>query len=252
MSLQPELTLWSANFLMFPSRIEFYLHEKPLPPTANLIHLHCEFSETGDFIVPGNFEPPPQGTLPSLRVRIPGQPDHLIRESTAILEYLEEAYPRGTGSLLGTGPLERARNRDFISLSGDLSMFLGVWMYNCTEIGRPRMPWGQSEAVARWARKRAHELLDRMVQWKRESSAAAAEGSGPRWISGTAEPMMADVVLLGTVAFAKAFYGVDLVRHHAELQEWRDRWEARGTVALQKSPPEWMLAMSQTAKEELL
>ncbi len=52
----------------------------------------------------------PQGLVPALRIATP-EGDHIVQQSTAILEWLEETYPEP--QLLPTDPILRAQSRGF-------------------------------------------------------------------------------------------------------------------------------------------
>jgi glutathione S-transferase len=59
----------------------------------------------------------PAGTVPVLEVG----PGALVRQSTAIMEYLEEVHPEP--NLIGRTPLERARTRDLMSMINDCYLY---------------------------------------------------------------------------------------------------------------------------------
>ena len=68
----------------------------------------------------------PLGKLPVLEL----DDGRFLTESAAIIEYLEECYPEPT--LLGTNPLERARNRELDRLADAGVLFSVAWTVHAT------------------------------------------------------------------------------------------------------------------------
>jgi glutathione S-transferase len=74
----------------------------------------------------------PTGKVPLLRVRDGSGSEHVLFESAAIAEYLDETSP---GALLPTDPIARARHRGFVEFaSGTLSDIAGLYAAPDSEV----------------------------------------------------------------------------------------------------------------------
>ena len=87
----------------------------------------------------------PLGKLPVLELDNGG----FLTESTAIIEYLEERYPEPP--MLGTTPLERARNRELDRLADAGALISIAWTVHATRspLGLPPVPEVAAFAIQR-------------------------------------------------------------------------------------------------------
>lgn len=109
-------TFYTQSYLFFPRRIHAYLTAKPLPSHIKTTFVPVSFDSSGLMTKPaGKID----GTIPMLRYG-PSDGD-FIRQSVAILNYLEEAHPM-TGAeyaaedMRGGSPMERARVSEIVAL----------------------------------------------------------------------------------------------------------------------------------------
>ncbi|NRA08234.1 MAG: glutathione S-transferase family protein [Myxococcales bacterium] len=142
----------------------------------------------------------PLGTLPVLEL----DDGSFLSESGAIIEYLEELYPEP--SLLGAGPLERARNRELERLAelGVLGPVARIVHATKSPLGLPPIP-----EVAAASRRILPDVL-------RVLDAGLADG---RPFFGGDRPIVADCTLQAALQFAR-FAEIDL-----ELPERVARWD---------------------------
>ncbi len=103
------MRLYEFNWGIYPRRVLVYLAEKGIDNVDRV---------SVDMMGGENRQPPflalnPSGTVPVLEVR----PGVIIRQSAAIMEYLEEAYLHP--NMIGDTPEKRAATRDLMSMIND-------------------------------------------------------------------------------------------------------------------------------------
>ena len=172
-----------------PRRLRMYLIEKGLDLPIEEVDLRSGFQRTEEFTSRNPF-----AGVPILEL----DDGTVLAESTAIMEYLEEAHPEPP--LIGTDAVSRARVRQW-----DRRCEIGVYL------NASRMTHSQGEAseAARRVLAQRLALVERAME-------------GPEWVAG--QFSIADITL---------FVGVETARHGGfELDpEWKQlaRWyEAMG------------------------
>jgi len=148
----------------------------------------------------------PLGKLPVLEL----DDGRFLTESAAIIEYLEECYPEPT--LLGTSPLERARNRELDRLADAGVLFSVAWTVHATNspLGLPPVP----EVAAR-ASRGLPEVLGVL-------DAALSDG---RSFLGGEYPVVADCTLQAAFQFARfGELALDLPPH---VERWDEHYRKR-------------------------
>jgi glutathione S-transferase len=225
-------TLYTQPYLLYPRRLSAYLAEKPLPKTVNLEQINVTFGPTGMNNPPGK----PNGSIPMLKIG--DSPDDYIRQTVAILEYLEEKHPRGR-DMRGSDPEERARVREIVALAEDVTQCMGFYVYNASKL-QEGMGLEQAPSAARLAKERMHTMLGKIEEY---ATRYVREG---RWLAGTQEPSLGDVCLYATVEYATAFYGLNLLGGHEVLKTWYGMWNGREAAREreEKIPPVEMTAVA--------
>lgn len=183
---------------LYPRRITIYLAEKSLGAVERVAH------------TPDQTWPPesiraisPRGTVPILE--IPGE--GIIRASMAILEYLEEKHPEPT--MIGTTPEARAQVRELVGLADEMTTHFVVWSHKGSDMYKAS---GEIDlAVGGFAAKNYYRRLDQLEEM--------VSTIGGRFLSGD-EVTIADCVLMATVQFADALYGVPMTDERPVLQRW--------------------------------
>lgn len=189
----------------------------------------------------------PAGSIPMLRYG--EEANDLIRQSVAILTYLEETHPRkgthGEGwevedDMRGSTPMQRARVNEIISLTEEVGQAFGYWVMQSSALYSSKVP-SQSPSAASMISTRMHALLSTLESYARKSV-----GEEGMWIAGTAGVTLADICLASVVEYARDMYGRDLIEGHEEvLGKWFERWEATeaGKPGGDKVPPEFFTAL---------
>jgi len=153
----------------------------------------------------------PFGSLPVLEL-----PDgQFIRESRAIIDYLEDAFPENR--LFSNDMAKRALERDMERICDvRLAEYLGVWVHVYkSPIGLPPDP------------QRAAELEERMQPAFDFLNDTLSDGRP--FICGDA-PSPADCTLQAFLNFMR-FTGKNLIAEFAHLQSWDEAYRARVPVA---------------------
>lgn len=212
--------LYAYPWMPYPRRVITYLREKGIPETQVKV-VQCDITSKDNEVV-GDFPPRPIGSLPILAIpSTAGDADEhgrvYIRQSLAIMYFLEElcndfqyGFAKGRcGSLLGkpgTGPLERARIAEVMSLADELTAAWNPVRMFGTNAGTMSFPAGAKEML-RWER-RAFMTLERYLQG-RDMSLLRAEVLG--------HATMADIVLFQFFEFVEDCYGVDMTIGSGEI-----------------------------------
>ena len=149
----------------------------------------------------------PTGKVPLLRVRDGTGSEHVLFESAAIAEYLDETSP---GALLPSDPIGRARHRAFVEFaSGTLSEIAGLY--------------GAPDAAAFAAKHRALAIRFGQIE----------ENLHGPWFGGEAFGLV-DAAFGPVFRYLDAFEalaGVHLAIGLPKVAAWRDALEARPSVA---------------------
>jgi glutathione S-transferase len=241
-----QYTLYTQPYLLYPRRIHSYLTAKPLPSNIKIKFEYLTFDKSGQMNNPPG---KPSGSIPMMRIG-PQVDNNLIRQSVAILSYLEETHPRLGSSyaaqdMRGSTPSKRARVNEILCLTEDATAAFGFWVCNASalfeSIGMP-----QNREVGEASEKRMHRVLATVEEYCRR-----AVMEEDKWVAGTEGMTLADVVLGSLVEYARDMYGRNIIggsgetgveSSHEVLGKWLDKWESTeaGRPGEEKVPPrEW-------------
>jgi glutathione S-transferase len=133
------MKLYDFQFAPNPRKLRVYLAEKGLSIPRETVNIVKGEQSAPDFLAKN-----PMGGLPVLEL----DDGTCLRESLAIIEYLEELYPEP--SMIGTTPLERAQVRA-IERTADLGLIGGVArvFHNTLSVLPGREPNPEMAAIAR-------------------------------------------------------------------------------------------------------
>jgi glutathione S-transferase len=141
----------------------------------------------------------------------------------AIVEYLEEVYPRP--NKIGKTPTDRALPRDLISLINESTLLFRDHVFNANPLFAGRVEQKRDAANAAWEFYGERMVtLDRIVK-------------GDEFLNGV-HPTIADCALAELVGFAKDFYNVAIPPDCRHIVEWYARFSARPSAAPPAYRPE--------------
>jgi glutathione S-transferase len=213
-------TFYTSPSFFYPRRLHAYLTLKPLPPSIKSTLIPVTFDSKGQMTRPeGKIE----GSIPMMRYG-PSDED-FIRQSVAILNYLEERHPRGGWDMRGAPGLERARVEEVVSVVEEASQAFGFLVMHSSALYTALVP--QSREAAKTAEGRVHRSLSILESYARHSVLERGE-----WIAGTERLTIADLCLGSLMEYARDMYAWDLKDGHEVLAKWMERWE--GTEAGKK------------------
>lgn len=199
---------------LYPRRILIYLAERNLLSTVRIIPLSIS-QTTGGMVPPPGYPTPPKGTVPILEI----SPGVYLRQSLAILQYLERTYPPPGAAVT---PFAAARVTELLSAIDETCSFLGVWLHQSSAIFAGVEV--QHEDAARVGMNTAKKQLGVLE--------ALAEPTGV-WLDGGKEPTIADCVLAATALFMAHFYGFDLCEGRERLSRVVDAFKKRPSTRLE-------------------
>ncbi len=214
---------------LYPRRVIIYLAEKGVVDVELVdIEPHKTEGWPPSFLRALN----PAGTLPVLDV---GE-GTVVRQSLAILEYLEERFP--TPDMIGATQAARATTRELIAVIDEATTFFGIWAHKGSRLFAGRET-PSAEAAATGAEKYAGKLrlLEAMV-------------AGGPFLAGDAVTI-ADCVVVALLQFVGEFYGVSLPVDCPKLAAWYERFSRRPSVPHCIYPPE-LLSFSYGLLEQTL
>jgi glutathione S-transferase len=211
----------------YPRRLTLYLAEKDI---ADIELVEIEFPHRPelwprDFLRSLN----PAASLPVLDV---GN-GVVIRQSLAILEYLEERYPQPT--LLGATAEARAATRELVALFDEATTFFGIWARQGSRLNA-------AEDTAETLRTERHAASPAAAAVGAErfgSKLRTAEAfiAGSSFLTGDAVTI-ADVVAMALLEFVQEFYGVELPASCPKLLRWYATFSQRPAVSPCRYPSE--------------
>jgi glutathione S-transferase len=219
------MKLYELTWGVYPRRVIIYLAEKGI---SDIERVPLDFLR-GENRQPEHLSRNPAGTVPVLEISSGG----FIRESTAILEYLEEIYPRP--NLIGETPEARAFTRDLMSLINESSQFFGAFVTHANPLFAARVAQRRDAASAAWNFfKQRMTTLDQVVR-------------SDEFLNG-GYPTIADCSLASLVGFARDFYGVELPPECTRINQWYTRFSARPSARPPAYPREF-LALARGQRE---
>jgi glutathione S-transferase len=165
----------------------------------------------GEQLAPGFLEKNPTGGLPVLEL----DDGTCLRESLAILEYLEELHP--TPPMIGRTPLERARVRA-LERTADMGLLMGVArvFHNTHAVLPGRVPNPEIAAIARRDLDKPARFLDAQLADDR------AFVAGDR-------VTIADCTLFAALEFART--GNLEIAWPARIAHWDERFRQRPSAS---------------------
>jgi len=151
----------------------------------------------------------PHGALPVLEL----DDGSFLCESLAIIEYLEELYPRPV--LIGSTPESRARVRSI-----ERMIDIGVLMAGGRAVHATNSPLGlaPNPAVAESALVALHKSVAHVDAVLAESAFAAGD-----------HVTIADCTLWAALQFIE-FFGIDAIGEHRNLADWKQRFARRPSI----------------------
>ena len=184
-----------------PTKLAIYLGEKGLEIPSELVNLVHGDQKKPEFLARN-----PLGGVPVLEL----DDGSVLRESLAIIEYLEELHP--DPPMIGTDPLERARVREL-----ERTIELGVMNRVARIVHNTRSPLGlpPNEAAARDDRERLPGVLRYVDDRIGDHPFVAGE-----------RPTIADCTLFAACRFA-GFFGVELDPACTRVHRWYRDFQAR-------------------------
>lgn len=157
----------------------------------------------------------PAGTVPVLET----DDGAFIRQSLAILEFLEETFPEP--DMIGGTPTERAHTRDMLSMSNELYTHLTHYWAHASPVMAQRFDQKADAATAAYAA--SLQAIERVV----------ADGE---FLCGD-KVTIADCAMFGTAQFADRFYREPITDATPRLKVWYDRFALRPSAAVPSYPP---------------
>ncbi|KAF5679419.1 hypothetical protein FHETE_836 [Fusarium heterosporum] len=203
--MEPPLELFYLSWGVFPRRVLIYLAEKGFHKSPLIKFTEVAVSQTdGKLTAPGK----PSGTVPVLRL-----PDGtFIKQSIAILEYFEDICEHPTEpwqieltksantSMRGGTPQERARVRDMLSLTDEITSQFGFACHKGTVLFS--MIEETHPTSARLILENCQKNLKLLARYYEDDT---------RFGNDDAKVTIADCVLYSTLHFAKDLYAMDLL-----------------------------------------
>jgi glutathione S-transferase len=199
---------------LYPVRVTLYLAEKAIPDVQLI-----EVDPTDPRTLSRVHELSPLGTVPVLEA----EDGLVIRQSLAILEYLEERFPEP--NLMGETPAARAATRELVALLDEASTFFGIWCHKGSPVFAGHEPQSaEAAALAAEGYYKRVRLLDTLM-------------ANAPFLTGD-KVTIADCVAMALFHFAKGFYGVALPADCSKLVGWYERFARRPSVLTPQYPPD--------------
>jgi glutathione S-transferase len=219
------MKLYELTWGVYPRRVIIYLAEKGI---SDLERIPLDFLR-GENRRPEHLARNPAGTVPVLEI----SSGVFIRQSTAILEYLEEIYPRP--NMIGETPEARAFTRDLMSLINESTQFFGAFVTHANPLFAGKVEQKRDAAGAAWNfLEQRMTALDQVVR-------------SNEFLNGF-YPTIADCSLASLVGFARDFYGVELPPECTHIRQWYARFSTRPSVRPPEYPRE-LLALARGERE---
>lgn len=207
------MKLYLFDWGMYPRRVLVYLAEKGITDIEQVL-LDPMLGETREA---AHLARNPSGTVPVLET----DDGAFIRQSVAILEYLEETVPGP--DMIGGTPTERARTRDMLSMSSELYTYLTRYWAHASPAMAQRFDQKADAAAAAYADyEEALRGIERVV----------ADGE---FLCGD-RVTIADCAMFGTAQFADRLYREPITDATPRLKAWYDRFALRPSAAVPAYP----------------
>jgi glutathione S-transferase len=212
------MKLYELTWGVYPRRVIIYLAEKGI---SDIARVPLDFLR-GENREPEHLERNPAGTVPVLEI----SSGVFIRQSTAILEYLEEIYP--SPNMIGDTPHARAFTRDLMSLINESTQFFGAFVTHVSPLFAAMVEQKPDAANGAWNFfKQRVTALEQVVR-------------SDEFLTGL-HPTIADCSLAALVGFARDFYGVELPSECARINQWYRRFSTRPSARTPEYPRELLM-----------
>ena len=208
-----ELKLYAMESALYSQRVLVYLAEKGV---TDLDRVHVDLT-TGEHRQPAFLAVNPAGTVPVLEVG----PGGIIRQSTSILEYLEEKHP--SPDMIGDTPEARAATRDLVYMINEGYIYLSIHQHHSRPYARVA---DQNADVANAAHYQYRRSMGRIEQ---------VIGDG-EFLRTDDRPTIADCMLFASAQFSHQLYREPLPRDCPKLGRWYARFEQRPSAAVPEYP----------------
>lgn len=207
------MKLYAVDWSFYPRRVLVYLAEKGI---TDLDPVHVDLWK-GENREPAFLALNPAGTVPVLEVR----PGVVVRQSTSIIEYLEESYPGP--NMIGDTPEARAATRDFVYMINECYGYFLHHVAHSRPIFAKRMDQKADAAAAFYApHRRLIEQIEQVI------------GDGE--FLGGDRPTIADCMMFAAVQTSHRLYGEPLPRDLPKLTGFYSRFEQRPSAAVPEYP----------------
>jgi glutathione S-transferase len=207
------MRLYELAFGLYPRRVSIYLAEKGIAAVKRVSIDLIDWP-------PANIkEMNPAGTVPILET----DNGVYIRNSIAILEYLEECFP--TPTMLGDTPGARARTREMVAIIDEATTLFCVWARKVSPLFAPIE--SQSAVAGRLASITYNQRLKTLDTFMEERH--------DEFIAGD-KPTVVDCIAYSQLQFARDLYGVQLPAEAPRLVEWFQRFSKRPSAAAEAFP----------------
>ena len=200
------MKLYDFPFAPNPRKLRVYLAEKGIEIPRVMVNIVKGEQHTPEFL-----EKNPTGGLPVLEL----DDGTCLRESLAIIEYLEELHPEPP--MIGRAPLERARVRA-LERSVDLGVLMNVGrvLHNTHAVLPGRVPNPEIAAIARRDLQKPARFLDTLL------------ADGRAFVAGD-RVTIADCTLFAAIEFART--GTLGIEWPAQIARWDEHFRKRPSAS---------------------
>jgi glutathione S-transferase len=229
-STKPKITIWVWSTGLYPRRVLYYFRAKGFSPAflkEHNIHLvPVTFNADKGLLLsfPGHEERPSGTSLPIMRIQYPDGKELWIRETLAILEYLEDIFPPAQGykSLRGESPEQAAKMRDVNGLSTEAFVQYIVFLMNSnkgTTFWSGLKEEEMHDDTAAHAKKKWQTCLAKLCTWV-EEDVASKDSQGLVGVT-----TIADLMLMAQVDYLRGMYGTGYIEGHDVLTTWYENMQ---------------------------
>ena len=207
------MKLYQTRWSQYPRRVLIYLAEKGI---TDLDRVDIDLLK-GENSLPDFLALNPAGTVPVLDV----SPGGIIRQSTSIIEYLEEKHP--DPDMIGDTPEARAATRDLMNMVDECYIHLTQYFFHTRSVFAPRVDQKADAAEAFYNLYR--QSINQIEQ---------VIGDG-EFLSGR-HPTIADCIMFASAQYAHRLYGEPLPQDSPKLTRFYSRFEQRPSAAVPEYP----------------
>ena len=207
------MKLYQSDWSPYPRRVLIYLAEKGIDDIDRVFVDLMERENHQPKILTLN----PSGKIPILVVT----PEVVIRQSTSILEYLEEKYPQP--DMIGSTPEARAMTRDLMYMVNDYFLLLSYYFSQRSPLFATTFEQKPDAATAFYA---AYQRSIREIE----------QTIGDDEFLCGKRPTIADCMMFASAQYADRVYGEPLPEDCPKLQAFYVNFEQRPSVAVPEYP----------------